>query len=449
MREYCGIFGFLSTKRNVAPYIKIGLFHLQHRGQESAGIVTFNGKDFDTLKNFGLVTEALSEEGIKSLRGHVGIGHTRYSTAGDKDSFNNIQPICIFAHNRNIALVHNGNLTNADKLKKELVKEGRVFHSTSDSEVILHLYVKYMNLPIPERFKRISNEVKGAFSILILEDDVLIAFRDKHGTRPLIFGKNEDEIAFSSEEGALRATGFNNLQEIEPGQLIVVTKNGISEYIIDKEAPKNHCIFELIYFARPDGNLFGQSVYEFRKQSGKLLAKKEEFQIDIVVPIPDSGVMAALGYSEESGIPMEFGFIRNHYIGRSFIAPSNREEKVRMKLIPVRSIVEGKRIALIDDSIVRGTTSGKIIKLLRENGAKEVHMRIASPPVKYPCYFGIDIPTHEELIAYKKDINGIKKEIDADSLVYLDMKDLYSLVKPKKDNFCYSCFIGNHIYKPE
>ncbi len=449
MREYCGIFGLFSTKRNVARYIRTGLFHLQHRGQESAGIVTYNSREFHTLKNFGLVVDALPEEGIKNLRGYVGIGHTRYSTAGDKDSFNNIQPLCIYAHNHNIALVHNGNLTNADKLKKELIREGRIFHSSSDSEVILHLYVKYMNLPIPERFKKISSMVKGAFSILILEDDLLIAFRDKHGTRPLIMGKNEDEIAFASEEGALRATGFSNIRELGPGQLLIVSKDGISDYNIEKDAPKNQCIFELIYFARPDGNIFGHSVYEFRKQSGELLAKKEKYKIDIVVPIPDSGVMAALGYSEESGIPLEFGFIRNHYIGRSFISPHNREEKVRMKLIPVKSVVKGKRIALIDDSIVRGTTSGKIIKLLKENGAKEVHMRIASPPVKHPCYFGIDIPTYEELIAYRKDINEIKKEIGADSLIYLDIKDLYSLVKPMEHNFCYSCFAGNHIYRPE
>ncbi len=449
MREYCGIFGVYSPTRNVAFTIKKGLFHLQHRGQESAGIVTFDGQKFNTLKNFGLVAEALPDSLVRDMNGFSGIGHTRYSTFGDKDSFNNIQPISIFAHNKYIALAHNGNLTNADMLKKELVKEGRVFHSTSDSEVILHLYVKYMNLSPLDRFRIISNSVRGAFSILILQNDTLFAFRDKHGTRPLIMGINGDEFAFASEVGALRATGFKHIRELAPGELAIVQHGRVSTYIVEANAPKNQCIFELIYFARPDGVIFGKSVYDFRKESGRILAKKEQYNIDIVVPVPDSGLMAALGYSEEGNIPLEFGFIRNHYVGRSFIAPSNREEKVKMKLIPVRNIVEGKSIALIDDSIVRGTTSGKIISLLRENGAKEVHMRIASPPVKYPCYFGIDIPTRDELIASNREIDDIRREIGADSLLYLDIEDLYTLIRPNKKDFCYSCFTGRYLYTPE
>lgn len=449
MREYCGIFGIYSKKREIAPIIKKGLYHLQHRGQESAGIVIFDGKTYNTLKNFGLVLDALPDEKIEKLKGFVGIGHTRYSTAGDKDSFNNIQPIHLFAHRRHLALSHNGNLTNANTLKKALIKKGHIFHSTSDSEVILHLYAKYMNLSEKERFRLISKKVEGAYSILVLENDTLFAFRDKHGTRPLLMGENKKEVAFSSEEGALRATGFKNIRELMPGELVVVKENEISSYIIESSDKKNQCIFELIYFARPDGTIFGKSVYQFRKESGKLLARKEKFDIDIVIPVPDSGVIPALGYSEENGIPLEFGFIRNHYVGRSFIAPSHRGEKVKMKLIPVRNVINGKKIALIDDSIVRGTTSGQIIKLLKENGAREVHMRIASPPVKFPCYFGVDIPTKEELIANGRDIEDIRREIGADSLIYLKMDDLYTLVTPEERNFCYSCFIGGHIYKPD
>lgn len=450
MREYCGIFGISSKNRRIAHSIKTGLFHLQHRGQESAGIVTFYKEEFHVLKNFGFVVEALPNDKVNTLEGNIGIGHTRYSTAGDKDSFNNIQPLCIYTHNKHIALVHNGNLTNANLLKKQLIKEGHIFHSNSDSEVILHLYSKNINLPPVDRFKIISNTLKGAFSILILENDTLFAFRDKYGTRPLIMGIKDDEVAFASEVGALHATGFKNTREIKPGELVVVKNSKVSAHLIDSSTyRKNQCTFELIYFARPDGMMFGKSVYSFRKESGKILARKERFEIDIVVPVPDSGVIAALGYSEELGIPMDFGLIRSHYIERSFIAPSNRDERVKNKFIPVKSIIEGKRIALIDDSIVRGTTSDKIIKLLRYNGATKVHMRIASPPVKYPCYLGIDIPTSEELIAHKKSIEHIRKEIGADSLIYLDLKDLYGLLKSNEQDFCYSCFSGKFLYTPE
>ncbi len=449
MREYCGIFGVYTKSEKAGTLIKKGLFHLQHRGQESAGIVTSDDKEFHTLRNFGLVTKALPDSELGTLNGHLGIGHTRYSTAGDKDSFNNIQPICFFAHYRNIALAHNGNLTNADSLKRTLIQDGRVFYSTSDSEVILHIYAKNLHLPVVERMKEIDRLVKGAYSILILENDTLIAYRDRHGTRPLLMGKKGKDVAFSSEEGALRINGFNDVRELLPGELVVVNKNGIESFRIADDNRKNQCVFELIYFARPDGHLFGKSVYEFRRKSGRLLAKRENEDIDIVIPVPDSGVMAALGYSEESDIPLEFGFIRNHYVGRSFISPYDREEKVRMKLIPVRSVVEGKSIALIDDSIVRGTTSGKIISLLRENGAKEVHMRIASPPVRYPCFFGIDIPTREELIANNREIDEVKNLIGADSLMYLSLEDLYSLTSPFKNDFCYACFRGDHLYRPE
>ena len=448
MRDYCGIFGVYSVDRSVGPVIKKGLFHLQHRGQESAGIVASDGGRFYKVKNFGLVAKALPDDVVANLKGKIGIGHTRYSTAGDKDSFNNIQPICFFAYNKNIALAHNGNLTNVAYLKEKLIHEGRVFHSTSDSEVILHLYVKNLNLPVPERLREIEKEVQGAYSILILENDRLIAYRDRHGTRPLLMGKRGKDIAFASEEGALRINGFLEIKELSPGEAVIVENGVVSSVQIAEDERKNQCVFELIYFARPDGHVFGKSVYEFRKESGRLLARKENKEIDVVVPVPDSGVMAALGYSEESGVPVEFGFIRNHYVGRSFISPYDREEKVRMKLIPVRSVVEGKKIALVDDSIVRGTTSGKIIQLLRENGAKEVHMRIASPPVRYPCYFGIDIPTKEELIANGREIEEIEKEIGADSLIYLSLDDLYTLTSPREKDFCYACFRGDHIYTP-
>lgn len=448
MRDYCGIFGVYLNKGKIGHIIKRGLFHLQHRGQESAGIVASDGKTFYKVKNFGLVAKALPDNQVDSLKGNVGIGHTRYSTAGDKDSFSNIQPICFFAYNKNIALAHNGNLTNAAYLKEQLVREGSVFHSTSDSEVILHLYVRNLNLPLAERLRKIEEKVQGAFSILILEDEMLIAYRDKHGTRPLLMGKKGGDVAFASEEGPLRVNGFTEIRELLPGEAIIVKKGEVLSFQIANHKRKNQCVFELIYFARPDGHIFGKAVYKFRKESGRLLARKETQEIDIVVPVPDSGVMAALGYSEESGVPLEFGFIRNHYVGRSFISPYNREEKVRMKLIPVRSVIEGKKIALIDDSIVRGTTSGKIIQLLRENGAKEVHMRVASPPVRYPCYFGIDIPTKKELIANNKDIEEIKKEIGADSLIYLSLDDLYNLTDPSRNDFCYACFRGDHIYTP-
>jgi len=448
MREYCGIVGLYSKKRKdvVQDLIK-ALFALQHRGQEGAGISLWSTAGFSFYKNFGLINEVFKRDIIDSLQGFLGIAHTRYSTEGESKNIYNIQPLTATFRKRHVAVAHNGTISNFHEVKKEMEDEGTPFFSTSDSELILTLFTQYFDHPYVERFSRITEKLKGAYSVLIQEDDVILAFRDPLGFRPLVIGENEDYIALASETVSLLQIGIQNWREIKPGELVIIKNGSIVSQQITHTSKREQCIFELIYFSRPDSVTFGHNVYLFRKLTGKLLAKREDHDIDIVVPVPDSGIPAALGYAEELGKPLEFGLIRSHYVGRSFIEPQERESKVKMKLLPIKEVLYGKKIALIDDSLVRGTTSKEIIRLLRENGAREVHFRLASPPITSPCFFGIDIPTREELMASSRTLSEITQEIEADSVRYLPIEELRGAVGQDKDNFCYACFTGH--YNPD
>ncbi len=457
----CGIFGAFNVEK-AALHTYWGLYTLQHRGQESAGICSTDGKEFYIVKKQGLVLEALKKEDLEKLKGAAAIGHVRYSTAGDIGG-TNAQPILAKTSKGTFALVHNGNLTNYRILKKELASKGVVFKYTSDSEVFVHLIDTAKgwvpeNLQLHPRDKEFLpylfealKQVEGAYSILLLLKDRLIAARDPHGFRPLEIGRNGDSWFFASESVAFDIVGAEFKRELQPGEVVVVDKEGIRSYFPFRNNParRAECIFEFIYFARPDSYIFGDWVYEVRKRLGRELAKEVagKLKVDVVVPVPDSGIVPTLGFSEESGIPMELGLIRNHYVGRSFIEPTQelRDLKVLMKLSPVKPVLKGKRVAIIDDSLVRGTTSRRIVKMLRKAGAKEVHVLIASPPVRFPCYYGIDIPTKEELIANQLDLEGIKNHIGADSLHYLSVEGMIKAVKGGKSNYCTACFTGDYL----
>lgn len=445
MREHCGIVGLYSKKKNniVQDLVK-ALFALQHRGQEGAGISLWGNAGFSSYKNFGLINEVFKKEIVDSLHGYLGIAHTRYSTEGESKNIYNIQPLTATFRKRHVAVAHNGTISNFHEVKKEMEDEGTPFFSTSDSELILTLFTQYFDHPYVERFTRITEKLQGAYSVLIQEDDVILAYRDPLGFRPLVIGENDNYVAIASETVSLLQIGIQTWKEIKPGELIILKNGFINSQQVTYTSKKEQCIFELIYFSRPDSVTFGHNVYFFRKLTGKLLAKREDHDIDIVVPVPDSGIPAALGYAEELGKPLEFGLIRSHYVGRSFIEPQERGNKVKVKLLPIKEVLQGKKIALIDDSLVRGTTSKEIIRLLRENGAREVHFRLASPPITSPCFFGIDIPTKEELMASSRTLREITHEIEADSVRYLSIEELRYAVENDKDNFCYACFTGHY-----
>ena len=453
----CGIFGAFNVE-NAALHTYWGLYTLQHRGQESAGICSTDGNTFYLVKKQGLVLEALREEDLKRLKGDAAIGHVRYSTAGDIGG-TNAQPILAKTSKGQFALVHNGNLTNYKLLRKELTDKGSVFKYTSDSEVFVHL-IDSASGYIPEGLQLHPNDrdflpylfealrkVEGAYSLLLLLKDKLIAVRDPFGFRPLELGRKGESWFLASESVAFDIVGAQFKRELKPGEVLVIDKEGLRSYFpFGENKRRAQCIFEFIYFARPDSYIFGKWVYEVRKRLGRELARevKGKLDIDVVVPVPDSGIVPTLGFSEESGIPMELGLIRNHYVGRSFIEPTQelRDLKVLMKLSPVRPVLEGKRVAIIDDSLVRGTTSRRIVKMLKQAGAEEVHVLIASPPVKFPCYYGIDIPTEEELIANRFDIEGIKEHIGADSLHYLSVEGMLRAVGG--NGYCTACFTGDY-----
>ncbi len=453
----CGIFGAFNVE-NAALHTYWGLYTLQHRGQESAGICSTDGNTFYLVKKQGLVLEALREEDLKRLKGDAAIGHVRYSTAGDIGG-TNAQPILAKTSKGQFALVHNGNLTNYKLLRKELTDKGSVFKYTSDSEVFVHL-IDTASGYIPEGLQLHPNDrdflpylfealrkVEGAYSLLLLLKDKLIAVRDPFGFRPLELGRKGECWFLASESVAFDIVGAKFKRELKPGEVLVIDKEGLRSYFpFGENKRRAQCIFEFIYFARPDSYIFGKWVYEVRKRLGRELARevKGKLDIDVVVPVPDSGIVPTLGFSEESGIPMELGLIRNHYVGRSFIEPTQelRDLKVLMKLSPVRPVLEGKRVAIIDDSLVRGTTSRRIVKMLKQAGAEEVHVLIASPPVKFPCYYGIDIPTEEELIANRFDIEGIKEHIGADSLHYLSVEGMLRAVGG--NGYCTACFTGDY-----
>lgn len=448
MEEECGVFGIYapSGRYSVANLTYLGLHALQHRGQESAGICVNNHGEFNLHKGMGLVTNVFDEEKLSSLdKGEMAIGHVRYSTTGASKVVN-AQPLLVNSIKGELALAHNGNLVNSGELRANLEYHGSIFHSTLDTEVIAHLVARSFKDDIIEAFTQSLQQIKGAFSIVAMTKNSLIATRDPNGFRPLSLGRLGESYVVASETCAFDIIGAEHIRDIKPGEVVVINKEGIESFRYCEERPYNFCIFEFIYFARPDSIIGGQSVYLARKEMGKQLAREMKIEADLIVPVPSSGVPAALGFFEESGIPYDYGILRNRYVGRTFIQPAQdiRDLKVRIKLNPLKEIIEGKRVILIDDSIVRGTTSKQIIKRIRAAGAKEVHMAITSPPVTHPCYYGLDTSRRQELIAAEKSVAEISEYIGADSLTYLSQEGLLNSIKSNGYGFCTACFSGDY-----
>jgi amidophosphoribosyltransferase len=444
----CGIVG-ISNHKEAAKMAFLGLYALQHRGEEAAGIASYDGRDIHIIKKPGLAVENFDEETIKSLPGRVAIAHTRYSTTGSS-SVRNIQPFLVTHRKSPVAVAHNGDLTNTEALYKKLESEGSIFQTSMDSEVIVHLLAKTPSGNIKERLLKVLSQLEGAFSLVFLIEDMVIGVRDPHGFRPLCLGKLGDGYMLASETCALDLAKSKFIREIEPGEMVIIRGSRIESCFLPfKPKQKAYCIFENIYFARPDSNIFGDNVYQVRKRLGAQLAKEHPVDADFVMPIPDSGNYAALGFAEELGLPLELGMIRNHYIGRTFIQPSQflRDFRVRVKLNPIESILRGKRVIVVEDSIVRGTTSRSRVEELRKSGVKEIHMRISCPPIKYPCFYGIDFPSRAELIAHNKTVKEIADFIKVDSLAYLSMEGMLKVMKEDAKDFCTACFSGDYKVK--
>jgi amidophosphoribosyltransferase len=440
--DECGVFGVFGHEE-ASKLTYLGLYALQHRGQESAGIVSSDGTELHLHRAMGEVEEIFTPSVLAGLPGDLAIGHTRYSTAGDK-ALLNAQPIMIDCNKGKVALGHNGNLTNAAEWRRKLEHRGSIFQTNSDTEVIVHLLARSQARNLSGALGDALNQVEGAYSLLVLTTDELIAVRDPRGFRPLNLGRLGDAWLGASETCAFDLLNAQYVREIEPGEMVRISRSGIESIHFAPEKPLQQCIFEHVYFARPDSIIFGRSVNESREALGRTLAKEHPANADIVVPVPDSGVPAAVGYALESGIPFRMGLIRNHYIGRTFIEPSQaiRNFGVKLKLNPIRSLIEGQRVVLVDDSIVRGTTSRKIVRMVRESGAREVHMRISCPPTISPCYYGVDTPTREELIASSSMPEEICKFIGADSLGYISLAGLKQAVSDTQGHYCTSCYTG-------
>ncbi len=447
----CGVFGHPEA----AKLAYLGLYALQHRGQESAGICSSTGDDLHLHKAMGLVEEIFTGEALGKLPGSAALGHTRYSTAGDT-SVANAQPILIDCNKGKLALGHNGNLTNAGELRRKLEHRGSIFQTTSDTEVVVHLVARSGASNLPGALADALNQVEGAYSLLLLTRDELYAIRDPRGFRPLALGRlrlpagvdsgQDYAWVLASETCAFDLLDAEYLRDVEPGEMLRISRGGLESIHFAPSKPLQHCIFEHVYFARPDSLVFGLPVNASREMLGKLLARECPVPADVIVPVPDSGVPAAIGYANESGIPFRMGLIRNHYIGRTFIEPSQaiRDFGVKLKLNPVRRMLEGQRVVLVDDSIVRGTTSRKIVRMVREAGATEVHLRISCPPTISPCYYGVDTPTRSELIAAVKTIEGIREFVGADSLAYLSLKSMRQAVGDAEGHFCTACYTGQY-----
>jgi amidophosphoribosyltransferase len=445
MHEECGIFGVYGHPE-AANLTYLGLYALQHRGQESAGIASSDGEVITFHKEMGLVADIFSEDILARLAGKIAIGHVRYSTTGTSE-LKNAQPFVVDFESGSIAIAHNGNLVNAHRLKKDLEVEGSIFQSTMDTEVIVHLIARSREIRIEDRIVDALSRVRGAYSLVFLTRDTLIGVRDPHGIRPLVFGKIRGGYVLCSETCALDLIEGEFLREVEPGEMIVVDDRGARTSRPFIPAPPRFCIFEHVYFARPDSIIGGTSVYQVRKQLGRRLAKECPADADIVIAVPDSGVPAALGYAEASGIPFAMGLIRNHYVGRTFIEPqqSIRHFGVKIKLNAVRDVVGGKRVIVVDDSIVRGTTGRKIMKMIRDAGAKEVHVRVSSPPTTYPCFYGIDTPLRRDLIGATHTLEEINRYLTSDSLGYLSVEGLHACVPNEGKGYCDACFTGDYM----
>ena len=443
--ESCGLFGIFGVP-DAAKLIYAGLFSLQHRGQEGAGIVASDGEKVRSTKGMGLLNEVFTERPPSTLPGHLGIGHVRYSTTGSSRP-QNVQPIVFECLDGIWALAHNGNLTNAEKMRRAYQEAGAIFQTSTDSEVLMHLLADPQYRSRARRVERALVELDGAFSFLLMTKDSVMATRDRYGFRPLSIGRLGDGYVFASETCALDQVGATFERDVLPGEIVMVDAKGIrsTTFCEPVTGQLGQCIFEHVYFARPDSMIFGQNVHETRMRLGRRLANEHPVQADIVIPIPDSGNAAALGFSQESGIPMDYGFIRNHYVGRTFIMPEmeQRADSADLKLAVVPGVVRDKRIVVIDDSIIRGTTSRRRVAALRKAGAKEIHMRVSCPPTRHPCYFGIDFPSRKELIAAQREINEVRDFIGADSLAYLSLEGLLSAFDHPGD-YCVGCFTGKY-----
>ena len=447
--DECAVMGIYGHPE-ASNMVYLGLYALQHRGQESCGIVSSDGKGLISHRQMGLVADAFKEDVIKRLEGTSAIGHNRYSTAG-QSHLKNAQPFVVEYSQGPIAISHNGNLVNGALLREELERSGSIFQSTTDTEVIIHLIATSKETSLMGRIVEALSRARGAYSLLFLTLDRLIAARDPYGFRPLVLGKfpegkNRGAYVFASETCALDLIEAEFIRDVEPGEIITIGPDGMESLKPFPPAPHAKCIFEYIYFARPDSKLFGHNVYQVRKALGRQLARESAVPADLVTPVPDSGVPAAIGYAEESKIPLEFGLIRNHYVGRTFIEPQQtiRNFGVKIKLNAQRDVLNGKRVVVVDDSIVRGTTSRKIIRMLRDAGAQEVHMRISSPATISPCYYGIDTPTRSELIASTNSVEEIRRYIEADTLAYLSNEGMYAYFGDKREGFCDACFTAKY-----
>ena len=450
IKDACGVFGIIAPGEEVARLAFFGLYALQHRGQESCGITTFDSQNVFTHKDIGLVSQVFNEDILAKLKGDISIGHVRYSTTGS-NKVSNAQPILVNYKSTKIALAHNGNLVNATSLRDFLIKKGYVFESTTDSEVMAKLVVyelgngKNLKDAVASTFR----QCQGAFSVILGNNDYLIAIRDKDGVRPLCIGKTtSNKYVIASESCALDIIGASFVRDVAPGEILFINKHQVLDSMLFvNEIKPHHCIFELIYFSRPDSTFKGLSIYHFRKELGRQLAREAPVIADYVISVPDSGTPAAIGYAEELKLPFSEGLIKNRYIGRTFIQPSQmlRELGIRLKLNPLKDIIAGKKIIVVDDSIVRGNTSRKIVRLIKESGAKEVHMRISSPPVQWPCFYGIDIDSRDQLIAANLDsLSEITKSIGADSLKYLSHEGMIKATGLSRETFCTACFSGEY-----
>lgn len=444
--DECGVIGIYSSDASVdvAPYLYYGLYALQHRGQESAGIcVNCNGK-LNTHKDQGMVTDVFKGNCLQKMEGNIGIGHVRYATSGEGGAVN-AQPLTVNSSTSQIALAHNGNLVNDQALRVMLEDSGVVFQTTIDTEVMVDILARGLRHGLIEAIQRMVEIIKGAYALVITVGDKLIGVRDPYGLRPICFGKKDDMYILASESCAIDAIGGELIRDLDPGEIIVIDNTGVETYGQKNWVGKRSCIFEQIYFARPDSIMEGHSVYQVRHRAGRILAKENPVEADVVIGVPDSGIPAAIGYAEESGIPYGIGLIKNKYSGRTFIQPNQkmREQGVRLKLNPLRDTIEGKRVIIIDDSIVRGTTSKRLVEMLRDGGAKEVHFRVSSPPVAHTCHFGIDTPQRKDLIASKKSIEEIREILGADTLAYLSLDGLIHSVGGET-TYCCACFDGDY-----
>ena len=448
--EECGVVA-IHGHPEAAKLAYLGLYALQHRGQESAGIATSDGREIHTHKTMGHVADIFTSAVLDTLPGEMAIGHTRYSTAGDTVLLN-AQPFSVICNKGRVAVAHNGNITNATELRQDLERRGSIFQASSDTEVILHLVAHSSERTLAGALRDALLQLEGAFSLVFLAEDRVIVARDPNGFRPLAMGQMEISggrkcYVFASETCAFDLIGAVYLHDVDPGEMVIVGPEGVTRERYTPERNRAQCVFEQVYFSRPDSTVFGRAVYESRDQLGRLLAREAPADADIVVPVPDSGVAAALGYSAESGLPYRQALIRNHYVGRTFIEPSQaiRDFGVKLKLNPVRHLLQGARVVLVDDSIVRGTTSRKIVRMVRQAGAREVHLRISCPPTISPCFYGVDTPTRSELIASNHNVEEIRRFVEADSLAYLSLASLRRAVGDgERHEYCYACYTGDY-----